>query len=110
MTLDFFANIRNQGAKVLHLSPYMFDQSQNGMYLIIEDENANRVQVTPDQLRDILNPDEGKIDIYLVIIELVNCEEFCEVFREFSIPHVISFSLKGAYEPRTLLDEESLTY
>lgn len=41
-----------------------------------------------------LKPDEGSLNIYLVVIEMVNCEEFCQVFQELGVKHIVSFTRK----------------
>ena len=34
----------------------------------------------------------GKVDIYMVVIELTGCQELCEAFLKLGVSHVISFS------------------
>lgn len=43
----------------------------------------------------MLQPASGKkLQVDLVILELVNCSKFCEVFRDLGVPHVISYSMQ----------------
>lgn len=91
LTSAFLKKIQVHGSKVLHLTPYMFDVDNNYEQMIIEDEQFNQFKLSPNDLYEILKPSQGKLNIYLVLIELPNCQPFCNVFRELGVPHVISF-------------------
>lgn len=95
LTDRFLHNLRDSGTKVLHLTPSMFRIESNQQEMILEDDNLNVISLTPQQLLNILKPDSGQLNIYLVVIELTNCQEFCKVFRELGVQHVISFTYKA---------------
>jgi len=80
------------GSKVLHLTPHLFSIDINQQVMVVEDENFHEVCLTPDDLKQILQPKEGNLNVYLVLIELPNCSKFVEVFKELGVEHVISFT------------------
>ena len=55
-----------------------------------------------------MKPDQGSLNIYLVIVELTNCAEFARVFYELGVNHVISFNYQGLNERSQLIDDEDV--
>ena len=81
------------GCKVLHLTPQFIDTSEEKSYIVLEDDDCGEIRLNPQQLKELLEPAMGTINIDLVLIEMTNCEEFCKVFLDLGVPHVISFRL-----------------
>ena len=59
--------------------------------MIIENDDLSAMEVTPEELSLMLSPEKGNLNVYLVVIELTNCQEFCKVFKNLGVAHVISF-------------------
>ena len=60
--------------------------------MLIEDENFNQIQMTPEMLQLYLTTEDGPtLNVDLVIIDLPNCEDFVNVFHQLGVKHVISF-------------------
>ena len=54
ITKRFLQNIVEFGAKILHLSPRLYNIENNNHEIVIEDENFNRINLTLKELKKIL--------------------------------------------------------
>jgi hypothetical protein len=64
------------------------NQLNNCPYLVIENDKFESIRLKPKDLKKLLH--QG-LAIDLVIIEMTNCKEICQVFIDLGVPHVISF-------------------
>jgi hypothetical protein len=92
LSKDFLSKFKELGSKVLHLSPGNFRIGQNQTFMSIEDDEFNELQISANDLKDLLELEIGKLTVVLVIIEMPDCEDFCKVFKDLGVPHVLSFS------------------
>ena len=54
--------------------------------MLIEDENFNQIQMTPEMLQLYLTTEDGPtLNVDLVIIDLPNCEDFVNVFHQLGV-------------------------
>ena len=68
---------------------------KKGQTLIIEDENLEQFEITPKEFKQYLKPVDGELKISLVVMDKLNCSEFCDVLIELGVAHVISFEIKN---------------
>lgn len=76
---SFLMDIKKNGCKVLHLTPFMVKLKNEDFLIIEKDSSFLSYSLTPKQLKKMLKDKDGskKIsEISLVILELTNCSEF----------------------------------
>lgn len=75
----------------------MFDIQEDQSLLIIEDKLHRLAKLTPQSLRSFIAPAVGPLKVSLVVIDMINCERFAQVFRDLGVPHVVSFQIGRQY-------------
>ena len=62
--------------------------------MILESEDFKNVVLTPLGLKSMLSSHNSlKIDI--ILIALTNCKPFCEVFKSYDVPLIVSFDYQS---------------
>ena len=51
--------VRDNGCKVLHLTPKMFNLHQNQPYFLLEDENYRPIKLNMTEMKALLTPPTG---------------------------------------------------
>ena len=93
LSIEFLKKMRNRGCKILHFSPCLQRIVHNLTTCIVEDKFQN-FHLNPQNLARELKPTHmKKLNINMVILEMVNCEEFCQVFKDLGVEHVIYFKM-----------------
>ena len=70
---------------------------------MIENENFESIKLSPKDLKKLFQQGTG---IHLVIIDMTNCKEICQVFIDLGVPHVISFNAEFKKEKNPEKDQD----
>ena len=82
--------IKDYGCRVLHMSSDVFKNDT----LCIEGNNGEIEYLSMDEIKKILRPNEGRLNVEVVVLAIPDCLELAQAFVDLGVPHVIAFDFK----------------
>ena len=92
LTRDQLEYVRTYGCRVLHISSDVY----NPDYLCIEGKNGEIQYLNFEDIKTILRPDNGRLNVDVVVVAIPESANIAQAFVELGVPHVIGFDFKSS--------------